>query len=354
MNNSEKVDMLLIFGECNRNSRQAAELYAQRYPERYQPAHNYVLRIVESLRNKGSLPGVRHRERPGNVNNEETEIRVLGSFRVNPRSSIRCVAQEVGVSVGVVHKIMKKHKMFPYKVDLVQHLRPQDPDRRLTFIAWLLEKRHDNPSFLDTILWTDESKFTNNGVINKQNNRYWSDVNPHWAMETNNQTVWGTNVWCGLIGNQLLGPYFYDGNLTAVMYLEFLQNVLQEFLEDLPLLLRQSLYFQQDGAPAHNGIIVRNYLRETFNRRWIGTHGPVQWPPRSPDITPLDFFLWGHLKTVVYKNPPLNLDDLKNKINLACNALLPNQIKKATNDELLRRLETCLQQNGSNFEQFIR
>jgi len=32
---------------------------------------------------------------------------------------------------------------------------------------------------LNSILWTDESKFTNNGVINKQNNRYWDDKNPH-------------------------------------------------------------------------------------------------------------------------------------------------------------------------------
>jgi len=60
-----------------------------------------------------------------------------------------------------------------------------------------------------------------------------------------------------------------------------------------------NLFFQQDGAPAHNAIIVQEYLNQTFGHKWMWTYGPVQWPPRSPDITPLDYFLWGHLKTVV-------------------------------------------------------
>ena len=35
----------------------------------------------------------------------------------------------------------------------------------------------------------------------------------------------------------------------------------------------------------------------------MGRGGPVAWPPRSPDLTPLDFFLWRHVKSVVYINP---------------------------------------------------
>jgi hypothetical protein len=46
--------------------------------------------------------------------------------------------------------------------------------------------------------------------MNKQNNRFWNDTNPHWSRETNFQTVWGINVWCGLIGGKRIGSYFYD------------------------------------------------------------------------------------------------------------------------------------------------
>jgi len=58
------------------------------------------------------------------------------------------------------------------------------------------------------------------------------------------------------------------------------------------------MFFQQDGAPAHNAIIaIRRHLDQIFPNRWIGTFGVILWPARSPDLTPLDLFLWGYLKT---------------------------------------------------------
>jgi len=99
---------------------------------------------------------------------------------------------------------------------------------------------------------------------------------------------------------------------------------------------------------------VRDYLNEIFENRWIGTYGTIQWPPRSPDITPLDYFLWGHLKTIVYADPPTSLINLKNKINAACIQLTEEQISRATNREFLRRAKACLNHNGEQFEQFIR
>ena len=56
--------------------------------------------------------------------------------------------------------------------------------------------------------------------------------------------------------------------------------------------------FQQDGALPH---IVRNYLDETFPGRRTGRGSPRFWAARSRDLTPLDFFAWGHIKTQVYK-----------------------------------------------------
>ncbi|KAL4148737.1 hypothetical protein QTP88_002905 [Uroleucon formosanum] len=47
---------------------------------------------------------------------------------------------------------------------------------------------------------------------------------------------------------------------------------------------------RQDGIPAHNARIVQEFLRVRFAEKFIATHGPVEWPPRSPDLTPLDFF----------------------------------------------------------------
>lgn len=354
---SDKLDMLLVFNECHRNSRQAAQLYAERYPNRYQPAHNYFLRLENQIRTYGSFGNRGNRRQIPQAQaevNEETEIQVLAYVQINPRSSIRHVANEVGINPRKVHSILKKFKLRPYKPDLVHHLRAGDSERRLLFIAWVLVKIEDNPHFLKNVLWTDESKFTNNGVINKQNNRFWASNNPHWALETNFQTVWGTNVWCGILGDSIIGPYFYDGTLNGRRYLDFLCNNLPPMLENVSLNIRENLFFQQDGAPAHNAIVVRQYLNDQFGNNWMGTNGPIAWPARSPDLTPLDFFLWGHLKTVVYADPPINLQHLKQKITEACSKLTKEQITAASQDEVKRRLQSCLLNNGENFEQFIR
>ena len=60
------------------------------------------------------------------------------------------------------------------------------------------------------------------------------------------------------------------------------------------------IIFQQDGAPSHWGSHVRRFLDATFPNRWIGRDGPTPWPPRSPDNTPTDFFLWRYVKNKVF------------------------------------------------------
>ena len=47
-----------------------------------------------------------------------------------------------------------------------------------------------------------------------------------------------------------------------------------------------------DGAPAHFSLVAREFLNATYEDRWIGRGGPHLWPARSPDLNPLDFFLW--------------------------------------------------------------
>jgi hypothetical protein len=61
------------------------------------------------------------------------------------------------------------------------------------------------------------------------------------------------------------------------------------------------MVFQHDGAPVRYSRLVTHHLNVTFPERWIGPCGHVQWPPRSPDLTPLDFCLWGWIKNEVYK-----------------------------------------------------
>ncbi|GFW41009.1 uncharacterized protein TNCV_414181 [Trichonephila clavipes] len=59
----------------------------------------------------------------------------------------------------------------------------------------------------------------------------------------------------------------------------------------------QELWFQQDDAKCHTARAPIDLLKDTFGDRLISRFGPVNWPPRSCDLTSLDYFLWGYVKS---------------------------------------------------------
>ncbi|GFW38495.1 uncharacterized protein TNCV_4610021 [Trichonephila clavipes] len=63
------------------------------------------------------------------------------------------------------------------------------------------------------------------------------------------------------------------------------------------------MWFQHDGAPAHFSADVRSAMDTAYPGRWIGQGGPVNRQARSPDLSCLDFFLWNHMKSLVYVSP---------------------------------------------------
>ena len=71
------------------------------------------------------------------------------------------------------------------------------------------------------------------------------------------------------------------------------------------------MYFMQDGAPPHYATPVRTFLDQTFPSRWLGRRGAIEWLPRSPDLTPMDFFVWRVVKDEVDARKPSNVQEIK-------------------------------------------
>ena len=67
------------------------------------------------------------------------------------------------------------------------------------------------------------------------------------------------------------------------------------------------LYLQQDGTPPHYARTVREYLQQAVRQRWFGGRGSIEWPPRSPDLTPLDFFFGVQSRTRFIREIPTQL-----------------------------------------------
>jgi hypothetical protein len=75
-----------------------------------------------------------------------------------------------------------------------------------------------------------------------------------------------------------------------------------------------------DGASAHFSRAVRDVLSNTYHDRWIGRGGLTTWSPRSPDLNPLDFYLWKYLRTRVYAAPVDNDEALWMPVRLSATA----------------------------------
>ncbi|GBN14641.1 hypothetical protein AVEN_39551-1 [Araneus ventricosus] len=180
-------------------------------------------------------------------------------------------------------------------MQLVQQLKPSDLSIRFNFAVDMLHRIDVENDFLERIIFTDEATFHVSDHINKHNTRKWGSENPHFIVETVRDSP-KVNVWCGLMAGRVIGPFFFaESTVTKEVYLDMLQLFAIPQISHIP-----DIFWQQDGAPPHWGKIVRSYLDTQFPQRWIGRDGPLACPPRSPDLTPLDFFLWGYVKDKVF------------------------------------------------------
>ena len=182
-------------------------------------------------------------------------------------------------------------------MQLLQALKPEDKPRRKEFAVTMLHRLDSNPGFLKRVCFSDESTFHVSGLINRHNLRIWGSQNRHETYELERDYP-KLIVWCGIMHDKIISPFFFaEKSITVQNYLDLLTEYVSPQLKQYqPLVI-----FQQDGAPLHCGLAVRQFLNDTFPERWIGCDGPIPWPPRFPDVTPLDFFLWGYVKDIVYR-----------------------------------------------------
>ena len=90
-------------------------------------------------------------------------------------------------------------------------------------------------------------------------------------------------------------------------------------------------------------------MDKTFSGRWLGRCSPLVWAPGSPDLTPLDFFAWGHLRNAVYERKPATIDDLMNFITEEALKITTDLCQKVFQC-FHRRLHTCVKNGGSSVE----
>jgi hypothetical protein len=191
---------------------------------------------------------------------------------------------------------------------------------------------------LDDWYWTDEAWFNLNGYVNTQNTRIWSAEKPHTLHEAplHNQKV---GVWTAASRKRVFLTFFEE-TVNSDRYMLLVQELFTALTDDE----WEKTWFQQDNATAHT---VRNTM--AFLGR-IMSQG--LWPPRSPDLSPPNFFLWGHLKSVVYLKHPHTLAELRANIRHYVAIISRDTLRKVFRNTI-GRVHLCESVDGSHFPHLL-
>ncbi|GFW41843.1 uncharacterized protein TNCV_5531 [Trichonephila clavipes] len=211
-----------------------------------------------------------------------------------------------------------KNMVIGLTIDNLVALHFKYDQARRRFVEWAQNEIAVVPDFHKRILFSDEAHFWLNGYVNKQNCRIWSEVNLQVYVETPLHPEKLT-VWCALWAGGIIGPN-----------------------HDV-----QELWFQQDGATCHTARATIDLLKDTFGDRLISRFGPVNWPPRSCDLTPLDYFLWCYVKSLVYADKPQTLDHLEDNIRRVIADIRPQMLEKVI-ENWTSRLDYIRASRGSH------
>ena len=112
------------------------------------------------------------------------------------------------------------------------------------------------------------------------------------------------------------------------------------------------MFYQHDGALPFFSHVLRRYLNHKFPNRWIGRGYAQNWPPRSPDLNPLDYHMWGYMKAMVYEQKVNTREELHQRILSAARSINNAAVLRKFTSCLVTRVRKCIQADGGHFEQF--
>ena len=252
----------------------------------------------------------------------------------------------LGMSYGKIWGILRnKLKWKAYRQHRAHVLTDQQKLNRISACRWFVNRGED---FCENkIIYGDEKYFVLKQNPNRQTDRFWAPFNPHECVETKEQGGKKAMCWVGLVEGKVLGPVWFEGNMTGEVYreevLEFVWNKVKG------VATRKGYWFMQDGASSHTTNDNMRFLHSKFHDRIISNKNEVIWPPKSPDMNPLDFFLWGHTMSHIFRCQPRTLTDMKDMVDDFCRSLDADLIKKVCRS-VHSRAKLCLEQEGGHFE----
>lgn len=354
----DRLFLIKQYYKNDENITQTLRKWSTQFKNRPKPHFNTIKDLIEKFESTKSLHDDTENRRNRSSTSRTPEIiqKAREIHQDEPTISTRRLSQILGVSQSTAQKLLTKDlKLFPYKVSLGQQLTQAAVEKRLEFANLLLQLIDTDKIDTKKIIFSDEAHFWLDGYVNRQNYRIWGSQKPE-LVRTKPLHPKKLTVWCGMTGNRIIGPFFFESTITSESYNHFLKN------DFIPQARRMKLlrdhYFQQDGAPPHSTRENLSLLESHFGDRVIARNFPMffnkglEWAPYSPDLSPLDFFLWGFVKDSVYKDNPKSLIELKNKI-IEIISSIPDETLKRAIASFETRLRMIVHTDGNHIENIL-
>lgn len=305
------------------------------------PTYSTVLYNYRKFEKTGSVNFTPSEHKKMSKKREEAKNEIEILLEEDPSLSVRKLAVAVGVSYSLTRDILLEDlHLKPYKIHEYHKLEPADYKKRVNFASYFLSLPARTKKFL---ICTDEAYFYLHESTNSQNNRRWT---PHKPLDKIEVPLQGERilVWCGISASRIYGPFFFESTVNQHNYLDMLKTFF--WRKHLSVANYKKYYFQQDGATCHTANSVQDWLKDKFSAKFFQKN---RWPARSPDMNPCDFFLWGYLKSLVYKPLPKTLEDLKANVAREIKNIKKEMLEN-TFDNFVKRCHSVIDSEGGHID----
>ena len=370
--------VLLVEEKIKKNSHKITkDNYKRRFPlTGRSPSKMTVWKMCRKFHSKGTVSN----QNRGNSGRKVSVLtpQVLNSIRDlvdsektlparQSRSSCRRHHLPMQVSKSSFHRGVRKLGYHPYKLHRRHILKAGDMVKRVRMATHVLQNYEENPDWINNLWMSDEAVFSLNGNVNSKNVVCYSEKGAgrpeNFCIDLSKHAD-SVMPWACLAGDgrklqlQYFEPEVIDGEqvsgtMTGARYYKLLRY---KAIPEIKSLNNGSLVnqcWQQDGARPHWSAQNLAYLQGQFGTNTLALGaakwGGGEWAPHSPDLSVLDFCVWGVLKHHVFQHPmPTNKQQLKDKIQLMWDReITPELVNKAFNS-FIKRCRNVLDKNGGH------
>ena len=310
---------------------------------------NKVRRELECSNGDSSFVSERkkHSRRSDTVRSCEFVEELEEIIDADPTKSMREIARKINVSESTIRRAVHddlRYKSYVMRRD--QFLFAKNRENRVIRSKRLLNKlKHpEEPNML--WFFSNEKNFDLDQKVNRRNDR-WLCSDPQ-EVPTAMHTKFPSNVMVlGVISNErhVMPPHFFEQGhrVNAAAYIDILASVVLPWIESVAQ--GRPYVFQQDSAPAHTAHTTQEWLSDHFHDHVT----PNMWPPSSPDLNPMDFYVWGVVERQTNRHPHPNRDLLKSAISQEMKHMFQEHVIRACS-RFRGRLEAVIEAEGGFIE----